>query len=92
MTVIDFMAAKRERDPHSTGLAVCLDCKHEWTAIVPAGTIWLECPACSLVRGRFKYNHEREGDHWHCYCGNYLFAVTEEGTYCPNCGTWKYPD
>lgn len=91
VNIIDFTAARLEREPHSTGLAVCLDCKHEWQAVAPAEVMWLECPACGLERGRFKHHHEREDMHWECACGNDLFSITPEGVYCPNCGAWQEP-
>lgn len=72
--------------PHMTGTAVCLDCKHEWVAVSPLDTKWLECPSCTLVRGRYKYFTERGSAHWNCPCGNDLFHVTPEYVYCPNCG------
>lgn len=85
--VIDLAA--RRPNPHASGEAFCLDCKHTWAAVAPTGTIWLECPSCGLVRGRFKYQHESDTrPHWHCYCGNDLFFITADGCYCPNCGTW----
>ncbi|HSX21491.1 MAG TPA: hypothetical protein VLE97_01800 [Gaiellaceae bacterium] len=79
--------ADRRKDPHSSGEAICLDCKHTWAAVAPTGTVWLECPGCGLTRGRFRYQHERTGAaHWTCKCGNDLFHVTPDGYYCPNCG------
>jgi Zn finger protein HypA/HybF involved in hydrogenase expression len=33
---------------HISGKARCLACKHEWAAVSLVGTVWLECPACSL--------------------------------------------
>lgn len=87
--IIDFAMAKEEREPHSAGLARCLACKHEWQAVAPTGTTWLECPECSLFRGRFIGQHTRDTPHLHCECGNNLFSVTREGTYCPNCGAWQ---
>lgn len=78
-----------ERRPHNAGQARCLDCKHEWAAVCPVGTTWLECPACTLFRGRMIGQHERDGPHWFCHCGNELFYVTPDGTYCPNCGEWQ---
>lgn len=90
--VIDLAAARLEREPHSSGLAVCLDCKHEWQAVAPADIQWLECPECGLVRGRFKFQFEKDCKHLVCDCGNDLFHVTLEGTYCPNCGVWHVFD
>lgn len=50
------MAAAREaREPHWTGTAHCLGCKHEWQAVAPLGTMWLECPKCNLPKGCPKY-------------------------------------
>lgn len=76
-------------DPHLTGRARCLGCKHEWEAVAPVGPVQLECPACGLVRGRFIYNVMHDGDHWHCKCGNDLFRIMPDGTYCHACGTWQ---
>ena len=87
--VVDFASAKEAREPHNTGKARCIDCKHEWVAVAPVGTVWLICPACVLERGRFIYQHQREGAHWTCHCNNDLFYVTPEGCYCPNCGEWQ---
>ncbi len=81
--------ANPEDTPHAAGKARCLDCKHEWAGVAPAGVRWLECPACTLVRGRFIYWHLREGLGWQCNCGNDLFHATPEGVYCPNCRTWQ---
>ena len=78
-----------EYKPHIQGAARCLDCKHEWQGVAPEATEWLECPSCSLVRGRFIHPHYRNDSHWQCGCGNDLFQVTVEGTYCPNCGAWQ---
>ena len=75
--------------PHLEGKARCLACQHAWVAVAPLGVIWLECPSCSLERGRFVAQVEREGPHWHCRCENDLFYVTRDGYYCPNCGSWQ---
>lgn len=78
---------RRKPDPHVTGPAVCLDCRHEWVGVAPDGTVWLACPKCTLVRGRF-IGHVVIGgaSHWTCNCGCDLFHVTKENFYCPNCG------
>ena len=90
MTVIDLAQAKADREPHLSGAAVCLACKHEWVAVAPVGTVWMECPACSLERGRYLGAVNVGGDHWHCRCGNDLFRATPAGMYCPNCGEWQH--
>ncbi len=92
MEVIDLNQTKQERERSLSGAARCLACQHEWVAVAPVGSIWLECPSCTLIRGRFVAQVELDGDHWHCNCGNDLFNATPEGVYCPNCGTWqKFP-
>lgn len=87
MNDVDLQAAKQEREPHViSGRAQCLSCKHEWDAVAPTGTTWMECPACSLKRGRFVAQCEYDEPHLHCACGNNLFYVAQSGIYCPNCG------
>jgi DNA-directed RNA polymerase subunit RPC12/RpoP len=85
---------KEEKEPkEETGLAGkarCLDCHHEWDAWAPIGTTWLECPDCSLMKGRFIFPVERKNDSWECNCGNDLFRATRQGFYCPNCGEWQH--
>lgn len=73
--------------PHLSGEAICIDCGFKWIAVAPVGTDWLECPECGLMRSRMKYPVIR-GDtaHWTCKCGNDLFYITPDFTYCPNCG------
>jgi len=88
--IVDLHAARKEREPHSTGEARCLSCNHEWIAVAPTGTVWLECPECSIEKGRFVAHHERSGDHWECDCGCDLFYITPDGMYCPNCGDWQH--
>ncbi len=80
---------KQQEEPHLSGRALCLSCRHEWVAVAPIGAVWLECPSCHLERGRFIAQVCRDGDHWHCNCGNNLFYVTADGFYCPNCGEWQ---
>lgn len=90
MTIVDLGAARQKREQHSSGKARCLDCKHEWVAVAPTGTPWLECPSCTLFRGRFVEHHEH-GDkaHWECRCGNELFYILADGCLCPNCGRYQ---
>lgn len=92
MTVIDLAAARQERELTLSlcGKARCLACRHEWQAVAPVGTVWLDCPACSLERGRFLGPAQRDGAHWHCGCGNDIFYVTPDGFYCPNCGEQQH--
>lgn len=84
--LFDFKAEKEGRTPHLSGSARCLACQHEWVAVAPVGSIWLECPACSLIRGRYFEPAEKPARHWTCNCGCDLFHVTPNEIYCPNCG------
>lgn len=84
--VIDLQREREERTPHLSGEARCLACKHKWIAVAPVGTLWLECPSCTLTRGRYSNQVENEGLHWTCKCENDLFYVTVSAIYCPNCG------
>lgn len=79
-----------EHRPHASGLAFCMQCKHEWAAVAPMGAVALECPACETQKGRFRFPHRRSGSVWVCNCGNDLFHLTPDGTYCPNCGEWQH--
>ena len=88
MKVIDLETARKKREAHLSGNARCLSCNHEWIAAAPVGTTWLECPGCSLFMGRYvEHIQEQDCMHWHCLCGCDLFYVTEDGCYCPVCGT-----
>lgn len=93
MTVIslaDRRAAKPEpRDPHLTGSARCIQCTHQWEAVAPVGTTWMECPACHCHKAAFIGPCEaKEGDLlWACNCGSSLFYITKaEGPVCHGCG------
>lgn len=73
--------------PTLSGEAICLCCKHEWVAVVPAGTIGLECPECSTLKGVMKYPcSPANGGIWMCECGNYLMYMTPNGVFCHVCG------
>lgn len=89
MTVLQLVPRAKEPEATCEGKARCLDCKHEWIAEAPLGATWLECPSCTLHRGRYVYATERAGMEWNCHCGNDLFKVTPDGYYCPNCGDWQ---
>lgn len=55
MTVISFAEAKAGRERTWEGKAHCVGCRHEWEAVAPLGTMWLECPECHLPKGTPKY-------------------------------------
>lgn len=81
----------RKKEPTGSGPAFCMQCKHEWVAVVPTGTVNLECPNCWAMKGLLKYEYNlNEGDFiWTCKCGNTLFYISDKGTMCPNCGTYQ---
>lgn len=88
--VIDFVAAREERQPHLSGKARCAACKHEWVAVAPHGVVQgFECPSCGAEKGFYVYPVRRDEPHWTCDCGNDLFHATEQGMYCPNCGVMQ---
>lgn len=88
--IIQFVKSEAEDEtPHLSGEAVCMLCGHEWVAVVPVGTVWLECSECHSMKGHLKYAVQRDGNEWCCGCGNGLFRVTPDGYYCPNCGEWQ---
>jgi hypothetical protein len=39
MPVISLLQLKKDREPHLSGMARCLACRHEWVAVAPVGTI-----------------------------------------------------
>lgn len=89
MGVVIGLQRKEPEQPTLAGEARCLTCRHEWVAVAPVGTTWLECPECKCVKGVLKYKCLRDAPLWTCACGNDLFHVTAEGVYCPNCGNWQ---
>ena len=89
--IIPFNKSEQPKEPMATGEAFCIGCSYQWLAIAPLGTVQLECPACSSMKGIWKWPHKpapgmlvRE-----CNCGNQLFYLTPEGHCCANCGTYQ---
>jgi len=86
--VLSFVARKEIEEPHISGPARCVQCGHEWVAVCPTGTIELECPSCSTMKGLLKYSCEpSEGALWTCHCGCDVFRITTKNTICFKCGT-----
>lgn len=71
-----------------TGQAVCIHCKHKWTAVAEIGTYILDCPECGLGKGLFaNLALPQEGEEsWQCNCGNGYFIIRKSGCMCVNCG------
>lgn len=82
--------AGRKPDPHISGEAVCLVCRHEFVSVAPVGMVMLRCPQCDVQKAVMKYPCVRDDARWECHCGNNLFHVTKSGYYCPNCGDWQH--
>lgn len=76
---------QNEEPAHCSGEAICLQCKHQWVAVVPYSDSQFECPNCSTFHGVFKYGYAPSLT-WTCKCGNQLFFITKEGSMCPVCG------
>lgn len=84
--VIDLSQARQEREPHLSGAAQCIGCGHKWVAVAPIGTFELECPSCSLEKGRFVAPVLHGDVTWTCNCGNDLFRINRHAqVYCANC-------
>lgn len=78
----------RANQPHLSGRAVCLECKHDWVAVAPLGTHSLECPACGLAKGTW-FSTILPDEVWTCHCGNAAFVVTREYFMCTYCGQYQ---
>ncbi len=87
--IVPFKKPEEEK-PTLSGTAKCLVCRYEWIAVAPIGTHWLECPICKHETSRFIAPVAREGMHWQCLCGNDLFYIMPERTYCSVCGKNHY--
>ena len=78
----------------AVGHFLCMRCKHEWVGERDNDNQLdgFTCPSCELttgvVRGLHYYSDEK---HWTCRCGNYMFHITRERVYCPNCGRSHKP-
>ncbi len=84
--LVSLAAARQERTPHLSGEAKCIGCQHQWVAVAPIGAVMLDCPVCSLPKGRMVNPCLHEGSTWVCACGNDLFRISPTaGVYCTNC-------
>lgn len=74
---------------HAEGEARCVNCRHDWIAIAPAGAYMLQCPKCELNTGAFlNAMHAAEGEEvLTCSnCGCDLFFVMRPGVLrCHRC-------
>lgn len=57
MTVIDIT----ERLPHGAYYVACMECAHDWVAVVPETAQWpLECPRCAATAGEKVQQQDKE--------------------------------
>ena len=90
MTVIAF----GKKEPHLEGHVTCLNCQHGWHAVVPIGTLGLECPQCHTYRGAWTWPIEpADGKmRFSCKCGSPHFYYIETGyLLCAGCGHYHRP-
>lgn len=94
--ILQFVKTDERTDgPHLVGIAKCLDCGKEWSAVAEVGTTHLTCPHCNTSRGVLAGPVEpTAGEQWWvCNCGNNLFHIvaTPQGRFnglmCIKCGT-----
>ncbi len=90
VTLSEARQAREAEQPHLTGDAKCLACRHIWTAVAPVGsTSSLQCPSCGTDRGVFAGAITPPGGHvWRCDCGNDTFNLTPAGALCLGCGDY----
>lgn len=92
--VVDFAAAKAEREPHWAGRCKCVGCNHEWEGVGPMGLVWFDCPSCGLPKGTFKHPFGPAEDDlaFACLnCASEAFSVYKRAgvvkIVCMGCGT-----
>lgn len=85
--------AKEEQEPHLSGIARCLDCKHEHVAVAPVGVTVMECPKCGTMRSVWCGPAYPPKDGKIFVCGAcdataFCFTLKEDGTHiqCLGCG------
>ena len=71
------------------GDAICLGCKHEWTALASIGESEFQCPKCTAKKGILKsFIDFRNESYYKCSnCDNpYFFVLANGDKQCPICG------
>ena len=91
MSVLKFKKPE-PTEPHISGQAVCLACRHHWVAVAPVGSVDLQCPSCETMRGLMQYPvGAAEGDNvFQCACGaqHFFFRLRADRVQimCIGCG------
>jgi len=85
--VIDITERLLENTEHLSGDALCIECGHKWTAVVPVGTEEFECPSCHTHKGVMDYGVLPEV-YWECACGCSMFVISgvSNRVLCFKCG------
>lgn len=73
-------------DPHLEGPATCMNCRHEFHVVAPAGTVNFECPRCATEQAVLSGVPVYEKPTWQCQCGNEFFMIHDEFFVCAHCG------
>lgn len=89
--IIKFQRIK-DNDHHLSGEAVCLECQHRWTAVVPVGVDYMDCPNCGTNKGVWHYRTAAVDDtRWVCTCGGDAhYVLPEQRCQCIRCGLVRH--
>lgn len=79
---------------YRSGAAICRGCRHEWAAVTDGDGTDLECPACSSMKGTFRWPYgpaeDQLGYQRNCGCDDYFIMKRDHqsaaAVYCRNCG------
>lgn len=88
--IISLMDERQAREPHTVGPATCLNCQHQWTAIIPTGYLEIDCPECGSGRGvrdGLVEPADSDGKVFTCAkCECQQFMITTRYAMCQGCG------
>jgi len=82
MTVVSIDSNK----PHTSGKAICTECRHKWHAVMISekDSELLECPSCERFFGVFR-GPKVPDTYWKCNCGSSLYYLQPDGPQCRGC-------
>lgn len=87
--VVDLAAFRGDKVSYTQGPAKCLDCAHEWEAMIPVGEAHVECPECETLRGvRMTPVNPAVGDTvFTCqHCQSTQMTIYRDRVLCAGCG------
>lgn len=81
----------KKEGPFLNGKERCLNCYHQWQAVIEAGTYDFKCPNCEADKGYLLGAIMFEnGMEFVCECGIGLFKIgTKSQVVCSHCGSVK---